>query len=102
MFRCYLCSAVLISAVLGGEAEEIRRLIQQLGDDDVQCREVASNRLVEKGEPALDALRRALRSEDAEVRRRAKDIIDQIEERYYSAQILLKVGGKLTFVGPSP
>jgi hypothetical protein len=37
------------------DADEIASLVKQLGDDDFASREVASNRLVEIGEPARDA-----------------------------------------------
>jgi uncharacterized protein (TIGR03067 family) len=62
-------------------AERIDRLIKQLGDDDFAKREAASEELAEIGEPALPALRKAAASTDAEVRRRAEQIMQMIAGR---------------------
>lgn len=56
--------------------EEMRQLIQQLGDDDYGVREVASDRLLALGAPALPLLEMATESLDPEVRQRAWRIID--------------------------
>src|SRR5437763_14929515 len=69
------------------EDTEIGRLLKQLGDDEFQKREEATTRLKEIGEPALDALRKALTSNDAEVRCRAEDIAAFIEKKLYSEQL---------------
>ena len=45
---------------------EVERLIKQLGSDQFKEREAATKRLQEIGEPALDALDKALSSADAE------------------------------------
>src|SRR5438445_7438663 len=57
---------------------EIARLVKQLGDNDFEQREAAGRRLLEIGEPALDARRAAHAARDAEVRGRAADLIDAI------------------------
>jgi WD40 repeat protein len=58
---------------------ETARLIRQLGAGDFEEREAAAGRLLEIGEPALDALRSAVKGHrDPEVRRRAADVIDAI------------------------
>ena len=56
---------------------EVERLIKQLGSDAFKEREAAMKRLQEIGEPALDALDKALSSDDAEVRRRAEYIVNK-------------------------
>ena len=51
----------------------------QLGSDDFEQREAASRRLEVIGEPALDALRRAVATtKDAEVRERASRLIETL------------------------
>src|SRR5262249_3861422 len=62
---------------------EIGQLIEQLGSEVFSEREAASARLGVLGEAALPALRRALQHPDAEVRRRADDLVHEIERRYY-------------------
>jgi hypothetical protein len=58
--------------------ESVERLIEQLGSQRSRVREEATRKLM--GRPdALPALKKALRSPDAEVRRRAREIIDEIE-----------------------
>jgi hypothetical protein len=65
----------------GGPPAEVERLIQQLGSEQFADREAASRALDAIGEPALDALRKAGRSSDAEVRRRADELLRRIEDR---------------------
>ena len=93
--RCLLalaCSALLLSAVVGGEdaktaapaktPAEIDRLIKQLGSDDFDEREAASKALEAIGEPVLEALRKAATgSDDAEIRRRAEVVFKAVEPR---------------------
>jgi HEAT repeat protein len=59
-------------------AEEIQKLVQQLGDDSFNVRELADDALREIGRPALPALRQALRSPDPEVRRRVRGILESV------------------------
>jgi RNA polymerase sigma factor (sigma-70 family) len=66
---------------------EVARLIGQLGDDDFDLREAATARLKAVGEPALPALRKALASDDPEVRRRAGRIIADLKEEKLRALI---------------
>lgn len=66
----------------GGTAERVARLIQQLGDDSFAKREAASKELEAIGDPALEALRKAVAAaEDAEIRQRAARVIRAIAER---------------------
>ncbi|HKI31404.1 MAG TPA: HEAT repeat domain-containing protein [Gemmataceae bacterium] len=59
--------------------DNLRKLIEQLGDASFEVREQASDRLTAIGAPALPALARASTAPDAEVRRRADDCRHQIE-----------------------
>jgi hypothetical protein len=56
-------------------ADKIARLIRQLSSDNFEERAAASKALEAIGRPALPALRQAEASDDAEVRRRAKGLI---------------------------
>src|SRR5215210_297484 len=59
----------------GPSGAEVALLIEQLGDDDFDTREIATARLKLAGEPARDALHKATKSDDLEVRRRARRIV---------------------------
>jgi hypothetical protein len=59
---------------------EVERLIRDLGSEEFDARESAGNRLALIGEPALPLIRKALKSGDAEVRRRAEALIVRISE----------------------
>jgi hypothetical protein len=56
----------------------VETLVRDLGDDSFSTRESASNKLSLIGEPALPYLEKALKSDDAEVRRRAADVKELI------------------------
>jgi hypothetical protein len=68
-------------AVGEASAEEIKRLIKDLGDDSFEVRERATRRLVEIGKPALPAVKEAQTSKDAEVRSRADKIVDRLDPK---------------------
>lgn len=70
------------------DAERIAKLVQQLGSDDFGEREAAVKTLNEIGEPALEALKKAVESPDAEVQRRAKDLVSKIEKRAETGKVL--------------
>src|SRR5262245_10013774 len=57
---------------------ELTKLIASLGDKDFRVREQATKRLAEIGFPALDALRKAQQSGDAETRQRATSLTRRI------------------------
>jgi uncharacterized protein (TIGR03067 family) len=66
----------------GADAERVAKLIKQLGDAAFAKREAASKELEAIGEPALAALRKAAASDsDAEIRRRAEQVIQAIAGR---------------------
>jgi uncharacterized protein (TIGR03067 family) len=77
---CVLLAAGLVPAP-GGDAG---RLIGQLGSPDFAEREAATRRLEEAGEGVLAALRKAAGdSDDAEIRRRARRLVERIGNRDY-------------------
>jgi hypothetical protein len=59
---------------------DIAHLIAQLGSESFEARETATRRLKERDD-AVAALRRVLKSGDAEVTRRAKEILDALARR---------------------
>src|SRR5262245_23581464 len=66
--------------------DRVDRLIRQLGDEEFDKRESASKALDAIGEPALNALRKAAASsEDLEIRRRAKRIVESVTGRIRAA-----------------
>jgi uncharacterized protein (TIGR03067 family) len=67
------------------EPDRVVRLIKQLGDTKFAKREEASKALDAIGEPALDALRKALSDSDPEVRRRAGRILAAVTRRARAA-----------------
>src|SRR6266540_6636423 len=79
--RLFLALALIgsVAAISGGtsardapDASEIKKLIEQLGDDKARVRQEASKKLEAIGEPALAPLRAAAASHsDADVRLRA-------------------------------
>jgi hypothetical protein len=67
---------------------QIERCIEQLGSVKFAERRAASEALKSIGAPALEALRQATHSEDAEVRSRAEDLVRAIEKRIEVDRIL--------------
>ncbi len=62
------------------ERREIELLIQRLGEDDDKIRDGATRRLVALGRIAKEALYRATKNEDTEVRNRAQKILSSLFE----------------------
>jgi HEAT repeat protein len=73
----YLKQRTLDDAQVG----KIKTLIRQLGDDDFQTREKATEELPAYGAAAVPLLNKALESSDAEVVRRAEDALGRIQAR---------------------
>lgn len=81
-----LIMAILVAATLPDVAAalpplsviEIDRLVRQLGSNGYYEREAATKALQARGKPALPALRVACADKDAEVRKRARRLIDTI------------------------
>jgi hypothetical protein len=70
------------------DAECVAALIQQLGSPRFDEREAATRALDALGPAALEPLRKALPSQDAEVRRRAVQLVRRIEGRLESIRAL--------------
>src|SRR5262249_20853674 len=60
------------------DADQIAKLIEQLGSDTFAERETASRDLERQGAAALGALRKAAQSSDIETRRRAQTLVTKI------------------------
>src|SRR5262249_20237677 len=75
-------------AVENADKEKIARLIDQLGSGVFTERQKATKELVAIGAPALEALRKAAQSEDAEVRKRANELVQKVEKEALSARLL--------------
>lgn len=83
---CRLVPVALVAVVLTGRASalpppstvESHRLIRELGSEDYYKREAASKSLRSLGKRALPALRVASASTDAEVRKRARLLVDKL------------------------
>jgi hypothetical protein len=68
--------------------EKIDKLIEQMGSGTFSEREKATKELAAIGPPALEALRKAAKSDDAEVRKRAKELIPKIERQAEIKRVL--------------
>lgn len=85
---------LLFAPVLAAEPDEkeLARLIKQLGDDEFDRREAATAQLKEIGDPAFKTLKKAQSSNDAEVRRRAAELIRLIENRREIRLLIKQLG----------
>jgi len=72
-------SKVTEKAVLAKSEKEIKPLIDRLGSERFMDREQAAHELAKLGRSALPGLKEATKSPDAEVRRRAQQLVEQIE-----------------------
>jgi hypothetical protein len=70
------------------DADKITKLVEQLGSDSFESREKAQAALEKIGAPALEALRKAAASDEAELRRRAGELVQAIERNALLASIL--------------
>src|SRR5436305_14721960 len=69
---------------------DVKKLIDQLGDDDTEVRKQAAKKLEERGEEALPALREAAKSAgDADVRLRAAVLASAIHKKLYGELFIL-------------
>ena len=75
--------------------KEIARLVKQLGSSDFRTRDIATKRLEEIGEPALDALGKATGT--LEMRRRAEQIVAVIENKLYREHRLTPHGNSIVW-----
>jgi hypothetical protein len=70
------------------DAARIDKLVEQLGSGSYQEREAATKALDAIGIPALDKLRQAMQGDDAEIKRRATDLVKRIEKRAEVSRVL--------------
>ena len=86
-------STLLLNAVFSDEDHkqapatatpaDIEQLIKQLGSDDVDKREAASQALEAVGEPVMSALRKTATTDgDAEIRKRADKVVNALLQQY--------------------
>jgi len=88
---------VTIAAADKGAPDRVARLVAELGSSRFADRDRASRELDAIGEPALSALRQAARGSDAEVCRRAEELIERIEKRVETAKLLQAKRVRLIF-----
>jgi hypothetical protein len=79
------------------DAEQIAKLIKQLGNDDFEVREKATKELEAIGTPALEALREATKTGDAEVKTRAAALLEKVEKKAATEKALAPTKVKLSF-----
>jgi hypothetical protein len=80
MIATLLIPALLLAPQDEETTKKIDALIRDLGAEDFETREKASAELRKIGKPAVPALRKAAESEDAEVKMRAKAILEELEK----------------------
>ncbi|MEZ6183795.1 MAG: hypothetical protein R3F62_02165 [Planctomycetota bacterium] len=73
-FACVACAAVCSAQ----DAPTIDALVRQLGAESSDARDAAQAKLIELGQAAVPALRKATESEDLEVASRAREALAQI------------------------
>jgi hypothetical protein len=76
---------------------KVGELIKKLGSDSFDEREAATKALDAIGEPALEALKKAAKSDDAETQKRAEELVKNISKRVESARILAPTKVQLKF-----
>lgn len=76
--------------------DEVRRLVEQLGDESFALREEATRGLVALGERALPALRKAATDKDPEVQRRATKLLKPLEAKVRIREMERIVASKLS------
>src|SRR5262245_5989775 len=79
---------------------KIEKLVRQLGDGDFDAREKATEELTKLGEPARAALESAQRSDDLEVRNRAKSILDELDKRVAKQKLDQKLAALRKSIAP--
>ena len=84
-----ICFAVAAEPTANkADATAASRLVAQLGSDSFEDREKAEVALDGMGPAALDSLRSAVASKDRETRRRALELIQRIEKRQETEQLV--------------
>ena len=95
MFKRYMILVVLFFVVVNNQASSIQitqpaisEMIKSLGDSSFEVREKAEKDLGLAGEPALEQLRKARKSEDPEIRRRTESLIKKIETEFDNKKLI--------------
>jgi hypothetical protein len=70
------------------DSGKIAELVKKLGSDSFEEREGATKELDAIGAPALEALKKATKSDDAEIQKRADELVKIIEKRVETARLL--------------
>src|SRR5438067_1992456 len=70
------------------DSAQVARLVKQLGSPRFAEREAATQALDALGPPALEALQHALHSRDAEIRRRAQELLPRVQRRAETIRLL--------------
>lgn len=90
--RSLLALVLVLSVVIGSRGEtpapkpttkQIAQWIEQLGDNDFAAREKATKKLWQAGAAAESALEKALKSDDPEVVRRARELLEKFHWGIY-------------------
>jgi hypothetical protein len=92
-------AALAAAEAPGDGGRDAARLTAQLGSDSFAQREAAARALDQLGAAALPWLRQALADPDAEVRRRAAELIDAIEQRELTRRLLAPQKVRLHYKG---
>jgi len=79
------------------DAERIAQLVKQLGSDNFEEREKATKELEAIGTPAINALRRAAKDGEAEVKTRADALIQKAGKKASTEKLLAATKVKLVF-----
>jgi hypothetical protein len=97
IFASGLGTVMAVPAAPAVDQTKINQLITQLGSDNFRQRDAANKELDAIGEPALEALRKAAKSNDMEIANRAAALVGKIEQRAENAKLLAPTYVELTF-----
>jgi hypothetical protein len=84
----FLCALAFVAVQAQTTPPTVDSWIQRLGGDTFADREAAAKALDDLGAAALPALQKACASSDAEIRRRARRLTENIEKRLNTARLL--------------
>jgi hypothetical protein len=90
-------SAVPTRAADKADSETIDKLVKQLGSGRFSQREQAQKKLEEIGQPAVEALKKAVDTGDMETKRRANEIIAKLDKQVQGAKILAPTKIRLSY-----
>jgi len=79
------------------KVDKTAELIKKLGSDSFDEREDATKALDAIGEPALEALKKAAKSDDPEMQKRAEELVKKISKRAETSRLLAPTKVQLKF-----